>query len=41
MRHNGVQRDRWDGARLDREAVLEIFGADEVHYASQVGVRLN
>ena len=31
-----MQRDRWDGACIDREAALEVFGADEVHYASEV-----
>ena len=31
-----MQRDRWNGARIDREAALEVFGADEVHYASEV-----
>ncbi|GAX78649.1 hypothetical protein CEUSTIGMA_g6087.t1 [Chlamydomonas eustigma] len=33
-------KDRWDGNRLDREAALEIFGAEDVHYISEMPRKL-
>lgn len=32
-----LQRSRWDGERLDRQAAFEVFGADEVYYSNEVG----
>lgn len=32
-----LQKDKWDGVRMDKDAALQVFGADEVHYSSEVG----